>query len=182
MVLRGCQSRSRIGRNMRGILLPSSTLGPSQSDNEVSVDTLIPIHGILAVVQVVGERSQITVVILDIVDATGATRDETIFGLRFSFCLRGGFGLRDRSSDGPHGQEAGQPSCKDLHVGWQKGKEGRMFQTLCAEWTCAEEDRVLNWSCRELLILTVGCLYISLRACYLPFSPVGRLAFRESAP
>ena len=57
--------------------LPRSALGPSEANNEVSIHTLIPVHGILAIVQVVAECAKITIVILDIVDAARATSHET---------------------------------------------------------------------------------------------------------
>lgn len=127
---------------MSGIVLPSSALRPSQSHHEVPVDTVIPVHGVLTIVQVVGELAEIAVVVLDIIDAAGTTRHETTLGLGIR--LRCGLGLSDRSGNGSSDQEAGQPSSEDFHVGWAVGKEERMYQKLSAEWTCAEEDRVLN--------------------------------------
>ena len=99
---------------MTAMALPSSALGPSQSDNEVSIHTIIPVHRVLAVVQVVGEIAKVAVVVLDVVDAAGATRHETTFGLSFRL------GFDDRSGHGSRDQEACQPRCRDLHVGWQR--------------------------------------------------------------
>ncbi len=83
---------------------PSSAGPPTHTNNEVPVDTLVPVHGEGTGVHVGREGAKVAVVVLDIVDAVGATL------LEFSLWV----GLCDRRSEHAGGHEAGQ-SGEDLH-------------------------------------------------------------------
>jgi hypothetical protein len=50
----------------------SSTSRPTETDDEIAVDAVVPVHGVGASVGVGGELTKVTVVVLDVVDATRA--------------------------------------------------------------------------------------------------------------
>ena len=68
--------------------LPGRALRPSNTDNKVSVDTLVPVHGERAGIGVRGESSQVAVVVLDVVDAARAASDKVRLGFGLGLCHR----------------------------------------------------------------------------------------------
>lgn len=51
----------------------SGTSRPTETNDKVTVDAVVPVHGVSASVGVGGELSKVAVVVLNVVDATGAS-------------------------------------------------------------------------------------------------------------
>jgi hypothetical protein len=86
---------------------PSCSLRPTNTNDEIVVDTLVPVHGEGTSIHVGAEGTKVAVVVLDVVDAIGTALLQGSVGLSLSLWDWGGEG---------GGQEASQ-CCSELHVG-----------------------------------------------------------------
>ena len=90
--------------------LPRRTLRPTQTNDKVAIDALIPVHGEGTGIEIGAEGAQIAVVILDVVGAARATSNKVRLGIRLCLWLRYG------SCHRVGGEEPSQ-CCGELHVG-----------------------------------------------------------------